>query len=151
MIQRIQTIYLLLVCALMTLTFFSPLATLSGGEQTYYILKACGIYEATANIAPTWGVLTFAGLSALLAFISIFLYKNRKKQMKIVNLNNILIVLFYITLGVYFFSISGKMGLSFLNVSYGIALPAVAFILNILATLKIKADEKLVQSLNRIR
>ena len=150
MIQRIQTIYLLLVCVLMSLTLCSPLAILSGGEQIY-LFNDCGFYLGTENVSPNWGVLTFAGLSAIMALVSIFLYKNRKKQMKIVNFNNLLIVLFYATFGVYFLYTSGRLNLSFLNVSFGIALPLVALVFNILAYLKIKADEKLVQSLNRIR
>lgn len=150
MIQRIQTIYLLLVAILMTLTVFSPLATLVGNELVYSF-NACGIYQGAENMSPTWGVLTFACLSAILALVSIFLYKNRKRQIKIVNWNSILIVLFYITVAVYYLSTANRLDLSFSNVSYGIALPVVALVLNVLAVTKIKADEKLVQSLNRIR
>ena len=150
MIQRIQTIYLLLVCVLMSLTLCSPLATLSGSEQLY-LFNACGFYLGSENVSPTWGVLTFAGLSAVVALVSIFLYKNRKKQIKVVNLNSLLILLFYVTFGVYLIVSAGRLNLSFPKMSYGLALPLVALILNTLAYLKIKADEKLVQSLNRIR
>lgn len=150
MIQRIQTVYLLLVTILMALTIFSPLGSLAGNEQIY-IFNTCGLYLEGENVSPTWGILFFSALSAILAFVSIFMYKNRKKQMKLVGLNSLSIILFYITLGVYYFSISGGLNLSFLNISYGIALPIIALVFNILANSKIKADEKLVQSLNRIR
>lgn len=133
----------------MGLTTVSPLLTLTNGKHLldFYSLGITSLGETL----PTWGVASIAGLSALLALINIFLYKKRKVQMKIGTLTSVLILFFYVTVFIYFYSYSGKHDLSFSGVQYGIILPFVALVFNILATLRIKKDENLVKSLDRIR
>lgn len=150
MIQRIQTIYLLLVCILMALTVISPLIEMKDIENILNF-KSCGIYFGKKNLYPTWGVSAFAALSSLIAFITIFCFKKRPLQLKLINLNTLLIILFYATLGAYFYFAQNKLGVSLLSVKYGIILPAIALIFNLLSMTKVKADEKLVKSLDRIR
>ena len=96
-------------------------------------------------------VVFFAGLSALLALINIFLYKKRKLQMKVGTLTSLLILFFYVTLYVYFNAYTVKYGLTFSSFQFGLILPVIALIFNVLAILRIKKDENLVKSLDRIR
>ncbi|MDR0823704.1 MAG: DUF4293 domain-containing protein [Prevotella sp.] len=151
MIQRIQSVYLLLVVILMGVTTVSPLMELTGDSKLLYTFSSLGIGQLFAVQYPTWGVLFFAGLSALIAFINIFLYKKRKAQIKTGILISLLILFFYVTLYVYFQSYTAKYGLTFDKVQFGLALPIIALIFNILAIVRIKKDEKLVKSLDRIR
>lgn len=152
MIQRIQSLYLLLIVVLMSVTAFSPLLGLRDGldslQQTMY---SCGIYQDGAPVKPTWGVLSFAALSALVPFINIFLYKKRKVQIKIGMFTTFLLLFFYVTLFTYFYVYTNRVGLELSGIHYGIILPLIAIILNFMALHKIKADEKLVRSLDRIR
>lgn len=136
----------------MAVTVCSPLAVLQHPDGIY-LLKSIGVIylESFETEYPTWGIVSIAALSALLAFISIFLFKKRKLQMKLCNINTILIMLFYITFGTYLYTGMNALGVEFLSIKYGIILPLIALIFNILATIKIKADEKLVRSLDRIR
>jgi len=165
MIQRIQTIFLLLTAILMGVTVFSPLMLLNGGEagiiphtgilagmdKLLYSFFPSGIGQLFNAQYPTWGVLFFVGISALVPLINIFLYKKRKVQMKVGTLTSLLILFFYVTFYVYFNAYSTKYGLTFDGIQYGLILPVIALIFNVLAILRIKKDEKLVKSLDRIR
>jgi drug/metabolite transporter (DMT)-like permease len=135
----------------MGVTTVSPLMELTGDSKLLYTFSSLGIGQLFAVQYPTWGVLFFAGLSALIAFINIFLYKKRKAQIKTGILISLLILFFYVTLYVYFQSYTAKYGLTFDKVQFGLALPIIALIFNILAIVRIKKDEKLVKSLDRIR
>ena len=151
MIQRIQSVYLLLVVALMAVTAFSPLLALRANDLSIVGMCAEGIFSKGELIKPTWGVISVAGLSALVAFINIFLFKKRKLQIKIGMLTSFLIILFYITVLAYFYVYTNNNGLELSSAYYGIILPFIALIFNLLAIRKVKSDEKLVRSLDRIR
>jgi drug/metabolite transporter (DMT)-like permease len=151
MIQRIQSVYLLLVALLMAATVFCPLLELTGEGEFSYIFSPLGIGQLFAVQYPTWGVVFFAGLSALFALVNIFLYKKRKLQMRVGTLTSLLILLFYITFYVYFNTYTAKYELTFSSFQFGLVLPIIALIFNILAILRIKKDENLVKSLDRIR
>lgn len=154
MLQRIQSIYLLLASVLMGAALFCPL--LEVGINNYSsVLYSYGInmfITAGEHLTPfpTWGILTFTILGALLPLINIFLYKNRKMQLKIGWSTILLIVLYYVTVAVYVLSyMKGYEGLPLVQI--GIILPVIALIFNAMAISKIKKDEKLVRSLDRIR
>ena len=154
MIQRIQSIYLLLVAILMGVATFVPLIILKALDNLDgmpYIFTSLGIGQPTLLEYPTWGVCSFTLLATILAFINIFLYKKRKLQIKLSSCIAIIILLFYVTVYVYFSSYTAKYNLSFTSLQYGLVLPLIALIFNILAIIKIKKDEKLVRSLDRIR
>ncbi len=147
MIQRIQSVYLLLVALLMVAAIFCPLLEISRNDIVFSF-HSFGI----GSDFPTLGVLTFAILSALLSFVNIFLYKKRKIQMKLALLNALLIVVYYVTTMVYLNAFLSKIDDSYtINVQFGIILPVVALIFNLLAISRIKKDENLVKSLDRIR
>ena len=135
MIQRIQSIYLLLVTILMGVTMISPLMNLSNGETPYDFY--CLAIKSIGDSFPTWGVAFLAGLSSLIALINIFLYKTRKVQMKVGTLTSLLILFFYVTVFVYFNSYTNRLGLTFEGIQYGLILPVVALLFNILAILRI--------------
>lgn len=151
MIQRIQSIFLLLAAILMAVTVFIPLVSLSDGKSEYSLFS-WGIDSLNGGTAyMTWGVLTFTVLGILLPLVNIFLYKKRKLQIKICSITILIIVAFYGTLYAYLYSLMAKNSLSLHGVQLGIILPAIALILVVLASVNIKKDERLIQSLNRIR
>lgn len=87
MIQRVQTLYLLLATIFTGLLLFVPLAS-SDISNMHADLTAWGIYvtDMTNNglitqvLSHSWfGILLT--LTTLLPFATIFLYKNRKRQM----------------------------------------------------------------------
>lgn len=151
MIQRIQSVYLLLVALLMAATVFCPLLELAGGDKFIYIYSSLGIGQLFGVQYPTWGVVFFAGLSALFALVNIFLYKKRTLQMRVGTLTSLSILFFYVTFYVYFNTYTAEYELTFSSLQFGLTLPIIALIFNVLAILRIKKDENLVKSLDRIR
>ncbi len=152
MIQRRQSIYLLLTAILMAVTAFSPLLVIRMPDLSILDFMSCGIMKKTGELfKPTWGVITMAGLSSLIALVNIFLYKKRKLQIRMGYITSLFIVLYYVTLGTYFYVICNNIGAELSSIHYGIVLPFIALILNIMAIANIKKDEKLVKSLDRIR
>lgn len=153
MIQRIQSVYLLLAAILMAATVCTPLAILFDMQHySFYLFKSTGLFEnATILAYPTYAVAVLAAVAALLSFVTIFLFKKRKVQIKLCYILLLVIVLFYAVFAIYLYTALGVLNIEFSKVLYGLALPAISFVLTVLALSKIKADEKLIQSLNRIR
>ncbi|MBB4035172.1 uncharacterized BrkB/YihY/UPF0761 family membrane protein [Dysgonomonas hofstadii] len=150
MIQRIQTIFLLLTAILMGVTIICPLLGIDDGSKFIQSFHSYGI-GVFGSGCHTWGVLTFAVLGTLLPLINIFLYKKRKLQANIGLLTALCIIIFYVTFAVYLNAFLGKMDEYIIQVQVGIILPVIALIFDLLAVSKIKKDEKLVKSLDRIR
>ncbi|OJU56302.1 MAG: hypothetical protein BGN96_14785 [Bacteroidales bacterium 45-6] len=147
MIQRIQTIYLLLAIVLLAIANLVPLASfqLPTGE----LIQVSVISGSHTNL--TLPILSLSILSAILSAVSIFLYKNRKRQILVAYLALFpLLLLAGFFIGFTYGSGASSAHLSLVSVK-GIILPAIAVILILLAIRKIKADEKLVRSLDRIR
>lgn len=151
MIQRVQSIFLLLTAILMAVSVSAPMGVLvaQGSDQIFTVYSYC--VKSVDVLTNTWGGLFFVSLGILMPFVNIFLFKNRKLQIKLGLVTSLVIVFFYITIGVYAYSIMGRENLILGGVQYGLVLPIVALVLNTMAVSKVKKDEKLVQSLNRIR
>ena len=136
MIQRIQTLYLLLVAALAgLLSIWAPLWTESTGEVVF--------------VKKELLILVLFGLSAAFAFIAILLYKNRKLQFVINRLN----IIFNLTLlGLFVYrslNLSGETEVS--EKGIGMLLPIISIVFLVLANRAIKKDEDLVKSVDRLR
>jgi hypothetical protein len=136
MIQRIQSIYLLLT------------AIIAGGLP--FVFNLWKTTEGTIVYAKdyTFALVAFI-LSATVSIISIFMFKNRKSQFIINRLN---IILNFILLIVFVYSsitTSGESEISEKGV--GMTLPIISIVLLVLANKAIKKDEDLVKSVDRLR
>lgn len=155
MIQRIQTLYLLAIVILSGFVIFFPLADLVNvKDHLLYLVDFRGIslIQPTGNIlkSPLWGVSTFAAVVPVITLITIFSYKNRKKQIRLSVINMLFMILFYVSLFIYLFMANNS-----LNTEWHLKLvsvfPLVNMILNYLAIGAIGKDENLVKSLDRLR
>jgi hypothetical protein len=141
MLQRMQSLWLLIAgaCGLLTLKYSFFSGNKMSGDQT----KTFQFLTATTSIIIL--ILTVAMISALL--IDIFLYKNRKLQLRIVLaslLVSILNVYLYFRETKKFVEGEGNYDLTCV---LALAIP----ILLILAATGIYKDQKLVKSLDRLR
>lgn len=136
MIQRIQTIYLLIS------------AIISGGLIfVFHLWTNENDAPVFAKDNPTY-LLLFLG-SALLSLISIFKYKKRQAQFVLGRLN---IILNFILLGLFVYLLlisSGESQISEKGV--GIFIPIFSIVFLVLANKAIKKDEDLVKSVDRLR
>ena len=137
MIQRIQTIYLLLAFVVTgVLPFFIPLWTMADGKDYFFMQNQVYV--------------VILGLSTTLSLLSIISYKKRQNQFVIGRLNMILNL---ILLGLFVYrslNVSGET-LVVSEKGIGMFLPIVAIVLLVLANKAIKKDEDLVKSVDRLR
>ncbi len=136
MLQRIQTVYLLLA------------AICSGGLIFVFHLWTTNTESFVFAKDNIYYLAMFLG-SAILSLISIFGYKNRKSQFVMNRLN---IILNFILLGFFVYqslNLSGEADVS--EKGIGIVLPALSIVLLVLANKAIKKDEDLVKSVDRLR
>lgn len=154
MIQRIQTVYLLVIAILMIITLFSPLATLMLGGQVCSF-DATGVSttltEKPELLFPTWGLFVLAAVIALIAMVTIFLYRKRILQIRLSIFNGLLMVGFYGLFIYYMSTIRGADAQMSYSLKIALGLPLVCLILDYLAIRNIGADEILVRSLDRLR
>lgn len=145
MIQRKQTVFLLLAMVAMVLTFFFPILGVDGAagqEDLLFNLSATG-QSLSGNI----GLFIAMLIAFLVDGVAIFAYKQRKKQMKLILGGLVLLLVWYVLLA---FSIDwSNVRLYHWHVSA--VLPVVAVILNLMAYQGVKHDEDLVRSMDRIR
>ena len=138
MIQRIQTVYLLLaaVCAVLTL-FISPVLLDFPDELT---LRS--IYALDMSV---WGLYVISIAIAVLALADIFLFKKRILQARLNIITVVACVGYYALLAMYVWFAVQRFGAEwFVNWSAG--LPLVAMILVLMATRAILKDEAAVRA-----
>lgn len=154
MIQRIQSVYLLLsaICSIVCLSL--PVGRyVSDGllSATMYNLWIASAADGSRMLtsAPLFVILL---LAAAVSLYTIFIYKNRKQQIRLSSFSSLLIVGWYVVYAAIAMLCGGADagGAVFSPSVYG-ALPAAALILNLMASRAIRADERLVRAADRIR
>ncbi len=150
MLQRIQTLFLLLAAAAMLVASVTPLAFfMYNGDKV--VFEAIGIYLNEVLNDSTWGLFALGMVSSVLSLITVFLYKQRMLQIRLSVFNAMLMIGFYLYFGFILYNLFPVENLAFQKVGVGLIMPVIAIILTILAIRKIGADEALIKSLNRLR
>jgi hypothetical protein len=153
MIQRIQTIYLLIVSFLGISLWFLPIATI-GSELNTYDVATWGIQinELNQYLYTFIPYLSLIILIPCLSLSSIFLFKKRILQMRLNVLAIILMLFLYGVIYLYIQLGSTLIGDNLtVNYKLPIIIPIINAILTYLAIRAIGKDEALVRSLSRIR
>lgn len=154
MIQRIQSLYLLVATALLAVTIFTPIASFIGGG-TELTLSAFELSDATGEYAESslWmGILL--SLSALLPLVTIFLYKHRPLQIRLCGVELVLLIGDIAFMTIYYLLAERVVETTAFPASairFGAIMSAVAIVFVALAMRAILRDELLVRSLDRIR
>lgn len=147
MIQRIQTVYMLLSAILLALLFVLPFADIAANAEVYQF-NIRGISANSELLANGWPVAMLICILVLVHVFAIFQYKKRVLQMRL--------LVFAILAGLglfgmfFFFTYYGFEGAT-VSFKLAVAFPLVACILDYLAIRGIGKDEALIRSLNRIR
>ncbi len=160
MIQRIQTLYLLLVVGCMILlAFFAPIQFLTPEtadvQQRYEIgfFHIKNITDSTAiqNVSSVASLAILEIAIAAIALVTIFLFKKRPLQAKLCIFNIVLLLGYYLVLGVYIFFACKQLGVEWYINKIWAALPLVGIILTVMALRGIAKDEALVRAADRLR
>ncbi len=162
MIQRIQTIYLLIsIICLTVVNFGSTIFYFIGNEfSQMYGLTVTGVIEkspeGSSSTLISYPIYLFTVLIAILLIISVFSFKNLKRQGSLVFLSGILYGILLIGLFAFFFLFKhpDPTALEITTTSQfgaGIYILLIGFPAVFLANNGIKRDKKLIDSLNRLR
>ena len=154
MIQRIQTIYLLIAGFLTGSLFFVPFAEMAVKAGSIYRYDISGIYlEGIPNPVVTISSLSLVILviaQLFLTLVTIFLFKKRKLQIKL-SVVNMVVLLAIFSLILYSAWWGGKSLSAGYSLSYSVLFPLFAIIVVYMAIRAIKKDELLVRSIDRVR
>ncbi|MBQ7690638.1 MAG: DUF4293 domain-containing protein [Muribaculaceae bacterium] len=140
-IQRIQSLYLLIAAVLMGVFTFLPVfdTVVDGANLSIGALTTCGIAR------QSWVLLCLDVVIVALSAITIFKFKNLKFQARLCAVLMALILGLLATIAVMFF------GLAAADMHWAIALPLLALVLVFLARRGILHDRKLLSDSERIR
>ena len=160
MIQRIQTLYLLLVVALGITLCFVPVVqfvTPEGAEVVRaWQLTALGMTETTVTELPAiqlnglWGLLLASIIIPVMALVDIFLYNERLLQARL-NIFTIMLCLgYYGVLAIYIYLAKLMIDVDVYVMGWA-CLPLVCLVLTVMATRRILKDEAMVRAADRLR
>ncbi|MDO5447851.1 MAG: DUF4293 domain-containing protein [Prevotellaceae bacterium] len=144
MIQRIQSVYLLLAAVSLIAAMCLPLASL----YTNGILSGSAYCLGCGQGVSVLSIISFIvfGLTAAITLINIFVFKNRKMQMKLCTFSIILTILAAAVLGYAIYMVGSEV-----RPTIYASLPLISIVFNALASAAIRKDERLVRSADRLR
>ncbi len=137
-IQRIQTLMLLIAAIFMAVFCFTPFASIQAGNAA-----AQAIYAKDAPVLLVVNILI-----AVLLVLSIFLYKDLRRQMKLTILSMVLICVSIVTS--FFYIYAGFEGATPILFG-GVMLLVLAVIFALLALRGMRHDHHLLRSVDRLR
>lgn len=149
MIQRIQTVFLLAIAILSALLIFLPFEEVVIGGQSLALCLMPGCLPGMAK----WFIYIPMALNVIILILSlftVFMYKNRRRQMKLASLLLVLSALLIGNLFTFHF-IEGQTSNDVVNYKVASFFPILNSIFAFLARHFIKKDEDLVRSADRIR
>lgn len=157
MIQRIQSVFLFLAALVLSLTFFFPIAEFIGEKDSLilYIFKVVSLVPDSSNIYDLMFVMPLLGIVVaviLLSLVTIFMFKNRNAQLKIIRLLMLLIASMIGIIFLYFYDILEVASGAVPNfVQIGAFAPLVSLVLLYIAYRGVLKDDKLIKSADRLR
>jgi len=150
MIQRIQSLYLLLTTVLSFLFLKGGILTFSDSSGDAIQLKFNGLYRATEMLEKNWVATGFILLIPVLSFIILVLFKKRELQLMLSKVLIALILVFIVVLAYYGYSLTTKYDATIIP-GIMMAVPLLQLIFSFLAYRGIKKDDELVKSYDRLR
>lgn len=143
MIQRIQSVLMLLAGGFLALEFALPIATSQATGTGFFA-------DSTYNLLDSNVLLGLAIGGILTCIAAIFLFNNRKLQASVNWLSSLLCIAL-LAAGYLLVSNDQSGALSGIKLGVGAFLPLVSLVLLVLANRFIKKDENLVKSMDRLR
>ncbi len=161
MIQRIQTVYLIVAFIALVLQFFFPVAAFTYGNTVDTYLGTISFYvygleKQPDTLEPAYKFLFYLPLIILsvlilaLTVMTILQYKKRLRQLRTINFAILLNIVLIVLLFFYTDKIAKDISLP-TEYRVGSVFPLISLVFLVLAMYTIKRDERLVRSLDRLR
>jgi hypothetical protein len=157
MIQRSQSVYLLLVTVLMSFLLIRPYAEIKlaeGQSLAFYshVIKMDTGTDISKAYKITIPVIALVLITALISFGNIFLYNRRIVQIRICVINSVLLIILLFIMFIYYISIRvGSLSVIHYTLRIPMIFPFMSIIFNLMAYRAIQHDELLVNSYKRMR
>jgi hypothetical protein len=155
MLQRIQSIYLLLAGLAILALFLFPLAHNVYVDSKPINIMVTGVYQdMNGQSTQTQFFLALSvvtGIIGLIPLIIIFMYKNRKKQITFCYSCILVIIGYSFWMAQTAKTVTGGVTLDTKNFGIGLFLCPVSILLLVMAVKAIQRDEKLIKSADRLR
>ena len=150
MIQRVQSLYLLLAALVQVLfatgTYFTYQLT-----DVSYCVTGSGVFNSSGEkIGGDMKTLILGIGISLLALISIFLFKNRKQQIKLSRIGGLLTMAEIVFVIISYVKVK-ELPINNVSIGYVNFILPISTLLFFLAAKAIKKDDELVRSVDRIR
>lgn len=138
----------MIVTGLLIASMCLPIGSIIDSNGAESVFKPLGLMMGD-TYRSTWGLFGILMLAAIVALATIFLFKNRILQIRMVIFNSLLLIGYYLAfLAFYFVLRSDETSFQF---QWGLCFPLVAIILNYLAMRAIGRDEAMVHAADRLR
>ncbi|MBO7190124.1 MAG: DUF4293 domain-containing protein [Alistipes sp.] len=154
MIQRIQSLYLLLATALMGVALLAPVASFTVSTGDVFTLSAFSLSSVAESQSTIWmGILMV--VATVLPLVTLFLFKRRMLQVRLCAVE-IVLLLGCIAFEAIYFWLSGANALEELvvehrHLGWAAIMPIVSLVFTALAARATFKDEVMVRSFDRIR
>lgn len=158
MIQRPQTLFFLALVAICVMLMFSNTVYYTAENKTTnekysveYDETEMIAADGTAKESNTW-IVSFAAAIAALSLVAMLMFKNRKLQTLLSSFNYLFILGLIVMMYMYSMQMNyfeGKEATT--SFTFAALLPLALMFFNFLALRGIKADEKLIRSMDRLR
>ncbi|MCD8310244.1 MAG: DUF4293 domain-containing protein [Prevotellaceae bacterium] len=150
--QRIQSLYLLAVTALLVTALCLPVGRfIQTATGAVHLFKPWRLLMADGGTQPAWGLGVILLLAAVTAFCTIFLFRNRMLQVRMTIFGSLLMVGYYLVFIAFFFIMRRNLAPVSFRMGWALCLPIVCIILNYLAFRAIYRDEFMVRAADRLR
>lgn len=154
MIQRIQSIYMLLAVILCGLTYFFPLSLVVVEDGIALTLTACTVSGKVAgeSVSGTpFGIAVLLLATIVIVLTAIFKYKRRKVQIRLLNMAMACLLLCYVAGIAYTWVWSSRVSEGHAAITPYALLPLAAYLCLWFARRGVRHDEALVAAADRLR
>ncbi len=152
MIQRIQSLYLLAVVALLIVAMSLPVAQYIYADGSVMSFTNLGIdIPDLGRERSCWGMFVILLLSAVVAAATLLLFKNRMLQIRMSIFNMVLLVGYYAAFIAFIVAYNHRLPEASFRLGFAACLPLLALVLNWLALRAIGKDEMMVRAIDRLR
>ena len=156
MIQRKQSVYLLLVAVLMSWLLIRPYAEVTLLDGRMLIFHSLNIKDYSTphdfvNYKYTIPLVLLVFLTGVLNFVNIFLFGRRILQIRLCVVSSVLLVMILLSMLYYYIMILHTVDRTLHVFRVAAIFPIIGIIFNFLAYRAIHQDEMLVKSYDRIR
>ena len=149
MIQRIQTVYLLIAAVVLLIAICLPFGYFVSEGLTSIKFTAFGVQGDDVSYS-SWGIFCILLLCVIIALATIFIYKNRILQIRMTIFNSILLIGYYLVFLAFLIAFKDALEMQF-RINWALCLPLIAAIMNYLAIRAIGRDEVMVKAADRLR